>query len=112
MEDFADALICEATAINSKVEAQSVCSAIEKYDLSWKMVENQRKKLVLERLRTIENLDESQCDELFDKMDQMVPIDRDTQRRNCIVARNWIMKCMYSASACFSVDLPISIFFM
>ena len=101
MDDFTDVLVREAIAINSNVEAQSVCSAIEKYGLSWKMVEKQREKVVVERLRAIKNLDESQCNELFDKMDQMVPIDRDTHRRNCIVERNWIMKCMYNVSACF-----------
>ena len=100
MDDFANVLVREATSINSKVEAQSVCSAIQKCGLSWKMVENQRKKTVVERLRAIENLDESQCNELFDKMDQMVPIDGDTERRNCIVERTWIMKCMRTISLC------------
>ena len=101
VDDFADVLVREATAIDSKVEAQSVSSAIHKCGLSWQIMENQRKKVVVERLREIGNLNESQCNDLFDKMDEMVPIDRDTQRRNCIVERKWIMKRMCTLSACF-----------
>ena len=100
---FADILVREATAINSNVQAQSVCSAIEKFDLSWEMVEDQRKQVVVKRLLAIEDLDESQCNRLFDKLDGMIPIQRDTQRRNCIVERMWIMNCTcsLSLSACF-----------
>ena len=100
VDHFADVLVRKAIAINSKVEAESVINVIKNGGLSWKMVKNQRKNVVVQRLRAIENLDESQCNELFDKMDQTVPVDRDTQRRNCIVERKWIMKCTCCLFAC------------
>ena len=98
--NFADVLVREANSINSSVETESVCSVIQKFDLSWKTMANQRRKFVVKRLRAIEDLDESQCNQLFDRMDQIVPIDWDYQRRKCILERLWIMKCMCSLSAC------------
>ena len=95
-EDFADILVREAISINSNVKEESVRSAIDEGGLSWAVVEDLRKEDVVERLRVIQNLDESQCNELFDKMDGMVPVERDTKRRNCIIGLSWITRCMYS----------------
>ena len=97
-EDFADILVREAISLNPNVEEESVRTAINEGGLSWTVVEDRRKEDVLERLRVIQNLDESQCKELFDKMDGMIPVERDTKRRQCIVELNWITRCMYSIS--------------
>ena len=100
VEDFADILVREATSINFDVDEESVRSAIDERGLSWAVVEDRRKEVVMQRLQVIQNLDESQCNELFDKIDGMVPVERDTKRRQCIVELNWMTKCMYSCSEC------------
>ena len=57
---------------------------------------------MVEKLKDIGNLDDSQCDKLFDKMDGMIPIDPKRRRRECVLKmksifyEKWITKCMYS----------------
>ena len=109
MEDFSDALLRKVSVMAPNVSAESVRNVVKSSRLSWAIVENQRKEFVVERLREIEDLDESQCKELFDKMEGMVPneIDSEDARRNCALSiknifyEKWIMKCMYSVSECF-----------
>ena len=109
MEDFGDALRREVSVLDPNVSAESVRNVVKSGRLSWAIVENQRKEFVVEILKDIEDLDESQCNELFDKMDGMVPfeIDSEDARRNCALSvknifyENWIMKCMYSVSEYF-----------
>ena len=99
-----DILVREATAVNSKVEAKSVCSAIEKRGLSWLTVEDQSKETVIRKLRSIQNLDEAQCMELFDKIHGIRLIHPAKKRRDYIYRiirgfyAKWIMKCMYNIS--------------
>ena len=107
MGDFIDVLIREATALNRGIEEQSVRVAVDVGELSWTVVEDQRKDSVVERLRAIGHLDESQCNQLFDKMDGMVPINAEAKRRRNLILsikrdfhKKWIMKCMYSVSEC------------
>ena len=105
-DDFADVLIREAKAFNHDVEEQSVRAAVDVGGLSWTVIENDRKEFVVGRLRGIGHLDESQCNELFDTMDGLVPFPPETARRNCILSmkrdlhEKWIMKCMYSVFEC------------
>ena len=102
-DDFADVLIREAKAFNHDVEEQSVRAAVAVGGLSWTVIENERKELVVDRLRAIGHLNESQCNELFDKMDRLVAISPapETERRNCILSmkrdfhEKWVVKCMY-----------------
>ena len=97
---FADVLIREAIAMNANINEQSARNVIESSALSWAVMENQRKEVIVERLRAIEHLDESQCNELFDKMDKWI-LQQPNKRQDCIVALNRIMKCMCSVSVCF-----------
>ena len=107
VENFVDAVVREATAINSNVDKNSVREAIERGGLSWKVIENQRKDFIVGQLRAIKKLDESQCNALFQKLDGMIPIPPETERRSSILKmrdifhQKWIMKCMYSVSDCF-----------
>ena len=99
-DNFADILLREANAINSKVDAQSVCSAME--------IEDQKKVSVVDRLTAIIRL--------FDKIDGMVPIDSKRERRDYIIKmkrifyEKWIMKCMYRICSRFSVDVHVLLF--
>ena len=110
-ENFEVCLLRQVSAINSNVISESVQKAVEHVDFSWEMFEYQRKEVVLERLKTIENLNESQCNELFDKMNGMKPTEMRRKRRNCVLSvkrdfyENWIMKCMYSVSECFPMKM-------
>ena len=91
-------LLREATAINSNVEEKSVQEVVELGGLSWQMIEDQRKGVVMGRLRAIGHLDETQCNELYHKMEL------DISRYREIVIRyynSWFMKCMNSVSDCF-----------
>ena len=107
VESFDDAVIREATAINSKVKGECVREAIELGGLSWGMIENQRKDFIVGKLRVIAELDETQCNTLFEKLDGAVPIAPEMERRNRVLQirrmfhQKWIMKCMYSAFNCF-----------
>ena len=116
VEEFADVLLREAKALNRDVVEQSVRVAVDVGSLSWTVIEDQRKEFVVEKLRAIGNLDESQCNELFDKMDGMVPINSETKRRNVILSmkgdfhETWIMKCMFKLlfSALHFDDIHVS----
>ena len=107
VKNFVDAVVRQATAINSDVKKECVRETIERSGLSWAVIENQRKDLIVEKLRAIAELDETQCNELFEKLDGMIPIAPETERRNRILQmrrvfyQKWIMKCMYSVSDCF-----------
>ena len=109
MEDFGDALLRKVSVMNPNVSPESVRNVVKSGQLSWVTVEDQKKEFVVEILREIEDLDESQCNELFDKMDGMVPIEIESEeaRRNCALSiksifyEKWIMKCMYSVSEYF-----------
>ena len=84
--------------------AESVRKAVDEAGLSWVLFDDHVKGVVTERLRTIGNLDESQCNELFDKMNGMRSIEVERKRRTFILdmARilyeKWIMKCMHCIS--------------
>ena len=101
MEEFGDVLLREVAVMDSNVSAQSVRNVIASGRLSWAVVEGHRKEFVVEILKDIDDLDESQCNELFDKMDRMVPIDPEEARRKSVLSmkrvlyEKWIMKCMY-----------------
>ena len=103
VESFDNVVIREATAINSNVKEDSVRRAIERGALSWEMIENQRKDFIVGKLRVIAELDETQCNTLFRKLDGMIPIAPEMKRRNSILKmrrifyQKWIMKCVYSA---------------
>lgn len=84
------------------MKEQSIRKAIEDGGLSWAVIENLRKKIAVGRLKAIENLDESQCNVLFDKLDGMIPTDPKTHKINMIADQMWILKCMYSITECFS----------
>ena len=107
METFADAVVREATVINSNVDEDSVRKAIQCGSLSWKVIENQRKDVIVGKLRVIAELDDNQCTALFQKLDGMIPIAPVTERRNrisqmrSVFYQKWIMKCMHSVSDCF-----------
>ena len=109
-EDFVRALIREAMVVNSNVEEQSIREAIEVGALSWEMIENQGKEVFVEKMKTIELLDESQCNELFDKINGMTPTELQRKRRDYVLTvirrfyEKWIMKCMYSVCEDTNVD--------
>ena len=96
----------KANGINPNVEEQSVRNAIENGALSWTMIEDQSKEVVVERLRAIDDLDDDQCNELFEKLDRMIPTDPETKRREHILEvrtqfyEDWVMKCMYGVFEC------------
>lgn len=104
MEKFADVLFREASSLNPDVEQQSVRDVVEVCDLSWMMIEDQRKEVVVERLRTIGNLDDSQCNQLFETLNGMVPVDRKAKGRTHFLNakknfyEKWIMKRMSNPS--------------
>lgn len=95
-EMFVDALFREAKALNSDVDERSVRVAINDGDLSWAVIEDQKKHVMVQTLRGIENLDESQCKNLFEKMDGLVPTKRRWMRRACALRMksNFCEKCM------------------
>ena len=107
LEKLVDVVVREATAINSDVKEECVREGIERIGLSWEVIENQRKDVIVGKLRVIAELDENQCHELFKKLDRAVPIAPEMDRRNRILLmkrifyRQWIMKCMYSAFNAF-----------
>ena len=86
----------EASAINSNVEEESVREVVELGGLSWEMIEDQRKEVVMGRLRAIGHLDESQCDVLYHKMVSERSVKREAIKH---LFKSWIMKCMYIVSA-------------
>lgn len=96
VKDFAEILVHEATTINSNVVDQAIRTAIDKSGLSWAVIEDQRKEIIVARLREIVNLDEVQCVKLFHELDQMIPIEGNIKRWECFVEMIWITKCMYS----------------
>ena len=111
VENFGVLLLRLVTDINSDVTSESVQNVVENRGISWEMFEYQRKEDVVKKLKAIKNLNESQCDELFDKMNGMRPTEMKRNKRNCILSikrdfyENWIMKCMYSVSECFPMTI-------
>ena len=107
VRNFVDAVVREAIAINSDVKEECVREAIERSALSWEVIENERKDFIVGKLRVIAELDENQCNELFKKLDGMIPIAPETERQNrisemrSVFYQKWIMKCMYSAFNAF-----------
>ena len=95
-------LIRDVSAINSNVEETSIRKAIEVGALSWEMIENQGKEVLLKKLKAIDLLDESQCNELFDKINGMKPSGLQRKRRDYVLMlirvfySKWIMNCMYA----------------
>ena len=106
VENFGDCLLRQASDVNSNVTMESVQKAAEPGGLSWEIFEDQRKDDIVEKLRAIENLDESQCNELFQKLNGMRPNELKRKQRDYILSikrdfyENWIMKCMYSVFEC------------
>lgn len=91
-------LLREATAINSNVDDESVRKVVDVGAVSWEMIEDQPEEVVMGRLRAINDLDESQCNKLYHKMES------DRRKYREIVKSfyiSWFMKCMYSVSATF-----------
>ena len=106
VRNFVDAVVREATAINSDAKKECVRKAIERSGLSWAVIENERKDFIVGKLRVIAELDVNQCNELFEKLDEMIPIAPEKERQNRILKmrsvfyQKWIMKCMYIVSDC------------
>ena len=86
----------EATAINSNVGEESVRKVVEIGALSWEMIEDQRKAVVMGRLRAIDHLDETQCHSLYRKLSNRGVRFREKIVKN--IYKSWIRKCMYSVS--------------
>lgn len=105
-KSFGEVLLREGAIINPNVSAKSVERAMTDGNLSWTLVENQRKHVVIERLGAITGFDETQCDRLFDKLDGMIPTDSETEQAKAIAAvknvfyKSWLMKCMHRVSKC------------
>ena len=58
--EFVRIFVREAITINPNVEESAVRKAVEVGALSWKMMENQSKEVVVDKLKAIDLLDESQ----------------------------------------------------
>ena len=100
--NFGDALVREASALNADVTVESLQKVVEFDDLSWSMIVDHRKQMVIEKLKAIEDLDEAQCNLLFLKMKEIRPIEPKKKKQEFIfsmiriLCEGWIMKCMYS----------------
>ena len=100
-EDFMLIFVREALTINSNIEESSFRKAVEVGALSWEMFENEGKEALVEKLRAIDLLDQSQCNALFDKMNGLRPTELQRKRRDYVLTvirsfyEKWIMKCTY-----------------
>ena len=107
MKNFQVLLLGEVSAIDSNATIESVENVVGRDGLSWEMFEYQRKEDIVEKLKAIDNLDESHCAVLFDKLNEMRPTELNRKHRDCILSiksdfyEKWIMKCMYSAFNAF-----------
>ena len=107
VENFEGALLREASALNYDVTVDSIRKVVESVDLSWSMIEDQNKQSVMEKFKAIENLDEAQCNALFDKMNEMRSIELKKKKQDIILSMirilcdGWVMKCMYRSFQSF-----------
>ena len=114
MENFEVCLLREVTDINSNLTVEAVRKAVEHSGLSWDIFEDQRKKDIVEKLQSIANLNESQCNTLFDNLNEIRPNELKRKKRDSILSmkrdfyEKWILKCMYSLSECF----PMTTYFL
>ena len=105
-EDFVHILVREALIINSNAEESSFRKAVEVGQLSWEMIENEGKEVMVEKLKAVDLLDEPQCNELFDKINGMRPTELQRKRRDYLLTvirrfyEKWITKCMYCICEC------------
>ena len=105
-ENFVCALVREAMVTNSNVEELDVRKAVEVGALSWEMMVNQGKEAFVEKMKAVDVLDESQCNELFDKMNGLRPTELQGKRRDYVLTvirrfyEKWIMKCTYCICEC------------
>ena len=90
--------------MNSDVNVQSLRNVIEDSGWSWDMVDDHDREFVMKRLRTIEDLDEDQCNELYRKIDDVtsIAVGRELSqwlyRVKKILNDKWIQKCMCNNS--------------
>ena len=89
--------------MNPAVTIQCIQRTVKEANLSWDMVEDRDRKFVVKILRTIEDLDEDQCNTLYQRIDGMTPIVMEMKIRDIktYIYDRWIMKCMSHPLALF-----------
>ena len=84
----------------AEMQPDVVQCMVEESDLSWKMVENQSRESIMKILRTITDLNEDQCNTLYQRLDEKTSIVfgrkmsqwlRDVKN---VLYDKWICKCM------------------